>query len=128
MNNLKYQDLYNEDYYLKMVPGLPYDRTANDGHWLRFFNTVADRLITYVSPKSVLDVGCAKGFLLEAFYNRGTLIHGFDCSQYAISCLREDLKPFVFVSSATLRMYHRILLAKADTTYIVSRSRTETQY
>ena len=101
MNNLKYQDLYNEDYYLKMVPGLPYDRTANDGHWLRFFNTVADRLITYVSPKSVLDVGCAKGFLLEAFYNRGTLIHGFDCSEYAISCLREDLKPFVFVSSAT---------------------------
>ena len=101
MNNLKYQDLYNEDYYLKMVPGLPYDRAANDGHWLRFFNAVADRLITYVSPKSVLDVGCAKGFLLEAFYNRGTLIHGFDCSQYAISCLREDLKPFVFVSSAT---------------------------
>ncbi|MTJ46685.1 glycosyltransferase [Dolichospermum sp. UHCC 0259] len=101
MNNLKYQDLYNEDYYLKMVPGLPYDRTANDGHWLRFFNSVAERLITYVSPKSVLDVGCAKGFLLEAFYNRGTLIHGFDCSEYAISCLREDLKPFVFVSSAT---------------------------
>lgn len=101
MNALKYQDFYNEEYYSKMVPGIPYDRAANDGYWLRFFNTVADKLTTYVQPKSILDVGCAKGFLLEAFYNRGVSVSGFDYSEYAISCTREDLKPFTFVSSAT---------------------------
>ena len=100
MDTFNYQNFYNQEYYLNMVPGIPYDREAHGGHWLRFFNTVADRLINYVSPTSVLDVGCAKGFLLEAFYNRGILVHGFDYSEYAISCVREDLKPFAFVASA----------------------------
>ncbi|MCC5651789.1 glycosyltransferase [Nostoc sp. XA013] len=100
MNNLNYQDFYNENYYLGMVPGIPYDRTANAGHWLRFFNAVADKLVNYVSPSSVLDVGCAKGFLVEAFYNRGIFVHGFDYSEYAISCVRVDLQPSVFVASA----------------------------
>ncbi|MFS0516260.1 glycosyltransferase [Nostoc sp. UIC 10607] len=100
MNNLDYQEFYNENYYLGMVPGIPYDRTANAGHWLRFFNAVADKLVNYVSPTSVLDVGCAKGFLVEAFYNRGIFVHGFDYSEYAISCVRVDLKPYVFVASA----------------------------
>jgi O-antigen biosynthesis protein len=101
MTELKYQDFYNEDYYLNMVPGMPYDRSANNGYWLRFFNTVADKLTNYLQPKAILDVGCAKGFLLEAFYNRGVSVSGFDCSKFAVSCIREDLKPFAFVSSAT---------------------------
>ncbi|BAY12210.1 glycosyltransferase [Calothrix sp. NIES-2098] len=101
MTKLNYQNFYDQNYYLHMVPGIPYDRTAKDGHWLRFFNAVADKLVNYVSPISVLDVGCAKGFLVEAFYNRGVLVHGFDYSEYAISCVREDLKSSVFVASAT---------------------------
>ncbi|WP_138499136.1 glycosyltransferase [Nostoc sp. PA-18-2419] len=100
MVKLEYQNFYDENYYLQMVPGIPYDRTAHDGHWLRFFNAVADKLINYVSPSSVLDVGCAKGFLVEACYNRGVFVHGFDYSEYAISCVREDLKSCVFVASA----------------------------
>nr|MDZ8007190.1 methyltransferase domain-containing protein [Nostoc sp. DedSLP05] len=100
MLEFEYQNFYDENYYLKMVPGIPYDRTANDGHWLRFFNAVADKLVNYVSPSSVLDVGCAKGFLVEAFHNRGITVHGFDYSEFAISCVRQDLKSSVFVASA----------------------------
>ncbi|MDZ8107677.1 MAG: methyltransferase domain-containing protein, partial [Nostoc sp. DedQUE12a] len=100
MLEFEYQKFYDENYYLQMVPGIPYDRTANDGHWLRFFNAVADKLANYVSPSSVLDVGCAKGFLVEAFHNRGITVHGFDYSEYAISCVRQDLKSSVFVASA----------------------------
>jgi O-antigen biosynthesis protein len=98
--DLNYQIFYDEKYYANMVPGIPYDRVANGGHWLRFFNAIADRLFNYLAPQSVLDVGCAKGFLIEAFSNRGVATYGFDYSDFAISSVREDFRPFVFTANA----------------------------
>jgi SAM-dependent methyltransferase len=53
--------------------------------WLKFFGEVADGLVRDFHPASVLDAGCAMGFLVEALHNRGVDANGVDVSDYAIS-------------------------------------------
>ena len=50
--------------------------------------------------KKVLEIGCAKGFVVEALRDLGVDAYGIDVSQYAISCAREDIKPFLTVADA----------------------------
>jgi SAM-dependent methyltransferase len=51
---------------------------------------------------SVLDVGCAKGFMLHDFAELipGITVKGIDISQYAIENAIEDMRPHVQVASA----------------------------
>lgn len=51
---------------------------------------------------SVLDVGCAKGFMLHDFAELipGITVKGVDVSQYAIENAMEDMKPHVAVGDA----------------------------
>ena len=48
----------------------------------------------------MLDVGCALGFLVEAFWDRGVEAWGFDVSPYAIGQVRRDMQPYCRVASA----------------------------
>lgn len=52
---------------------------------------------------SVLDVGCAKGFMMYDFTQMipGITVKGIDVSQYAIDNAVEDMKPHVQVANAT---------------------------
>jgi GT2 family glycosyltransferase/SAM-dependent methyltransferase len=86
---------YDNYYYLTSC-GAPYERTD---HWLSFFGGIATRIIEDISPKSVLDAGCAKGFLVEALRDRGVEAFGVDISDYAISQVREDIREFCRVGS-----------------------------
>ena len=54
------------------------------------------------SKSSVLDVGCAKGFMLHdlAELIPGIRVEGVDISEYAIANAIEDMKPFVQVADA----------------------------
>lgn len=56
---------------------------------------------------SVLDVGCAKGFMLHDFAEMipGITVKGVDVSQYAIETAIEDMKPHVQVASAVSLPY-----------------------
>lgn len=78
--------------------GGPYER--ND-QWLNFFGTVADGLIRDFHPTSVLDAGCALGFLVEELRKRGVEADGFDVSQYAISQVHESIAEHTRVASLT---------------------------
>lgn len=51
----------------------------------------------------VLDVGCAKGFMLHEFKKLMPRLHveGLDISQYAYEHAAEDVKPFITVGNAT---------------------------
>lgn len=55
------------------------------------------------SASSVLDVGCAKGFMLHDFAELipGITVKGIDISSYAIENAMEDMRPHVQVASAT---------------------------
>ncbi len=93
------QSLYNEEYYRCTYGAVvPYDRTE---HYLNFFSIVADQIIRCLRPRKVLDAGCAMGFLVEAFWDRGIAAYGIDISEYAISKVRPDMAPYCKVASLT---------------------------
>jgi GT2 family glycosyltransferase/SAM-dependent methyltransferase len=88
-------DQYNK-YYYQTHCGLPYERTE---HWLAFFGGIADHIVEDIDPETVLDAGCAMGFLVEALRDRGAEAYGIDISEYAIGEVREDIKKFCKVGS-----------------------------
>jgi SAM-dependent methyltransferase len=75
---------------------MPYARTEA---WLRFFGGIADRIQHDIQPQSVLDAGCAMGFLVECLRDRGIAAHGIDISAYAIEHVRADIRPYCWVGS-----------------------------
>jgi len=97
MDSRKASGLYDA-YYFATGCGRPYRR---DEEWLRFFGSVADRIMRDVRPSSVLDVGCAMGFLVEALRQRGVEAFGVDISEYAIQNVHPDIQPYCWLGSVT---------------------------
>src|SRR6516225_1448695 len=77
----------------------PCTYTRENPHWLKFFGHVADEIVRRLRPRLVLDVGCAKGFLVECLRDRGVEAYGLDVSEFAISEVRPDIKPYCWVGS-----------------------------
>src|SRR5262245_15881015 len=91
--------LYDRHYFECYGAGpVPYDRKHPE--WLAFFGTIADHIVSEIKPRRVLDVGCAKGFLVESLRDRGVEAFGVDISEYAISEVRPDIRPYCRVASA----------------------------
>ena len=74
-SNKEQYEKYDQDYYDNYLPGLPY---VKNEHWEKFFDNIAKEIKNKINPKTVLDVGCAKGFLVEKLRNRGIEAHGID--------------------------------------------------
>jgi SAM-dependent methyltransferase len=72
-----------------------------EGEWADFFNGLAERIIRLFNPRTVLDAGCAKGFLVHALRQRGVDAWGVDVSEYAIANALEPVRPYVRVGSMT---------------------------
>jgi 2-polyprenyl-3-methyl-5-hydroxy-6-metoxy-1,4-benzoquinol methylase len=60
-------------------------------HWGR----TIDYLMSVYRPQQVLDIGCAKGFLVETLRSRGISSYGVDISQYALSQAPESIRAFL---------------------------------
>src|SRR5215470_14517740 len=91
--------VYDEHYYRACCGGpVPYER--ND-YWLTIFHGIADQVVRSLQPRKVLDAGCAKGFLVEALWERGVEAYGIDISEYAISEVRKDIHGFCRCASLT---------------------------
>ncbi|MFN2461577.1 MAG: class I SAM-dependent methyltransferase [Candidatus Velthaea sp.] len=82
---------YDAAYYASGCGSLPYERNA---HWLEFFGDLADNVIRSLNPRTVLDAGCAHGFLVESFWDRSVHAKGIDISSFAISQVRPDVAPY----------------------------------
>jgi len=95
--NMDYGQLYNKNYYETSCGDVSY---LDSEHWVKFFGNIADKIIETINPKTVLDVGCAAGYLVAALRDRGVEAYGIDVSEFAISCAREDIKPYCRVCSA----------------------------
>lgn len=76
----------------------PYKR---DEEWLSFFGSVADRITSDIGPSTVLDVGCALGFLVESLRQRGIEAFGIDISEYAVQNVHPDVRPYCRAGSVT---------------------------
>ena len=83
-------------YYYEHGCGRPYER---DEGWLNFFDGIAERIIEESQPKTVLDAGCAKGFLVDAFRNHGVEAFGVDISEFAIVNIHPSIKSYCWVGS-----------------------------
>jgi GT2 family glycosyltransferase len=86
-------DLYGEQYY-KSCCGKDY---SDEPHWKAFFGHIAKKIVDDFAPKTVLDAGCAWGYLVAALRDLGVEAYGVDVSDYAISKVREDVKLFCAV-------------------------------
>ncbi|WP_276503922.1 rhamnosyltransferase WsaF family glycosyltransferase [Terrimonas pollutisoli] len=89
------KNFYDRYYYLTSC-GISYD---NKESWQSFFGTIADRIVSDINPKTVLDAGCAYGYLVAALRDRGVEAYGIDISEYAINQVREDIRPYCSVGS-----------------------------
>jgi 2-polyprenyl-3-methyl-5-hydroxy-6-metoxy-1,4-benzoquinol methylase len=88
------KELYNADYYVNYVVNY------NDKKfWSGIFQGIADRIIADYNPKTVLDAGCAFGYLVAAFRKRGVQAYGIDISEYAIKRVEDNIKDFCYVGS-----------------------------
>ncbi len=87
--------LYDQ-YYYEHGCGGPYKRTPE---WLQFYAKIAEAIVRQIGPHTVLDAGCAYGFIVEALRDRGIEAFGIDISEYAIQNVREDIRPHVHVAS-----------------------------
>lgn len=92
---------YGSAYYNDAHLGGVGDYGWESEHWRGFFTMVADRIIGVMSPRTVLDVGCAKGMLVQGLTARGVDAYGFDISEHAIETAHADVRDRLYVGSAT---------------------------
>lgn len=92
---------YNGSYYNDAHLGGLGEYGWESEHWRNFFTQVAQRIVGLVEPRTVLDVGCAKGMLVQALASLGVDAHGSDISQFAIAAAHPDVASRLTVASAT---------------------------
>lgn len=84
---------YDEDYF-KPGPKSSYTMPFTWEVEEKVMMDKAARLISGFSPKSVFDIGCARGFLLKALFRSGVKqIMGIDISRWAIDNADPQVKP-----------------------------------
>ena len=87
-NKLFYDSFCGEDY-------------SNTELWENHFSAIADRIVEYFLPKTVLDAGCANGYLVRALREKGVDAYGVDISSYAIESADAELRKYLNVQSLT---------------------------
>lgn len=92
-------NIYNEEYYRQYDVGVGKVNYLDSQYTKGFLECIADRIVRDLNPKTVLDAGCATGHLVAALRDRGVEAYGVDVSEYAISVVREDVRPYCAVGS-----------------------------
>ena len=69
---------------------IPYRRSEPE--WASMSGAIAEHLIRAFRLSRVLDMGCALGFLVKAFWDRGVQAWGRDISEFAIANVRADVQ------------------------------------
>lgn len=97
----KLSQIYDKDYFENGVG----TKKSNyfDYSWARlgsYFQKTAKHIVNKFSPSSVLDVGCAKGFLVKALVELGVDAYGIDASKYAFGEVPEEIKDRISLGMA----------------------------
>ena len=92
---------YSATYYDDAHLGGYDNYTWDNEEWRSFFLSVADRIVGIANPRTVLDVGCARGLLVQALATKGLEATGIDISQHAIASAHVDVRDRLRVASAT---------------------------
>jgi 2-polyprenyl-3-methyl-5-hydroxy-6-metoxy-1,4-benzoquinol methylase len=92
-----HHNIFNEKYYATAC-GSP---VARNKEWLGLFDGIANNIVTKIRPRTVLDGGCAWGFLVESLRKHGVDAWGVDISEYAIQQVLPAFRPYCWVDSLT---------------------------
>ena len=92
---------FDEDYFLHRIGDMDEPYVHDNPVWRSIFAAIAQRIVTELAPKTVLDAGCGIGFLVEALRERGVEAFGLDISEYAITNAADEVRPFCEVASIT---------------------------
>jgi Methyltransferase domain len=90
---------YDDNYY-HSYGGIDQPYEWASPHWRTFFTMVAERIRAVTNPGAVLDVGCARGLLVQALCEQGIDAYGIDVSQHAIETAHPDVSSRLSVGSA----------------------------
>lgn len=93
------KEIYNKEYYDNYDINLGKVNYKNCEELKQVLKSAAKNIVDDLNPKTVLDVGCATGHLVEALRDLGVEAYGIDISKYAIENVREDIKPYCAVCS-----------------------------
>lgn len=104
-----------ESVFLRTFPKEYFDGTRKQGYGgynynSKFFTPVVEDMISYYNlskESKILDVGCAKGFMLYDFTRLlpGVKIAGIDISDYALDNAIDEVKPFLKKASCNKLPY-----------------------
>lgn len=86
--------IYDSGYYTGYCCGDHTQDYRDAAYWYPCFRKIAEQIVDSYAPKTFLDVGCAFGYLVAALRDLGVEAYGIDVSNYAISQVREDIKPY----------------------------------
>jgi ubiquinone/menaquinone biosynthesis C-methylase UbiE len=97
----KLSQVYDSDYF----ENGPQTKKSNyrDYSWDRlgsYFQRTARHIVDLFKPERILDVGCAKGFLVKALDELGVDAYGIDPSVYAVSNAHPDVGDKINLDSA----------------------------
>ena len=95
---MDYGRIYGQHYYDTEIgtDGISYSEQP----WRDMFDAKARQIVETIGPKSVLDVGCAYGYLVGALRRLGVEAYGIDASAHAIGSADEEIRPYCAVRSA----------------------------
>ncbi|RMG39428.1 MAG: class I SAM-dependent methyltransferase [Candidatus Dadabacteria bacterium] len=90
---------FGYDYFDNPDLGIGYGGYSYDGR----FKVAATRIAEHYGLKKgdrILEVGCAKGYVLVEFKRLGFDVYGIDTSQYAVSCAHPEVSDKIKVGNA----------------------------
>lgn len=94
-------EVYNREYYQHYDVGIDKVDYRDSIYTKDFLEGIASHIVEDIHPATVLDAGCAMGHLVAALRDLGVEAYGIDVSEYAISQVRDDIKPYCVVGSLT---------------------------
>jgi cyclopropane fatty-acyl-phospholipid synthase-like methyltransferase len=93
---LKNYKKYDKSYFDDAKLGIGYGKYKNDGR----FEESAKKFIKFFKLKkksNILEIGCAKGYLINELKKKGMNVYGIDVSKYAVSKSHKDIKKNIII-------------------------------
>jgi len=94
------EGLFDKNYFEKSSQGKHAPIGYNDASASLFAQIIGKALYKSIGPKRSVDIGCAKGYLVDYLYKSGVDACGLDISSYAISQASPEIKQRLSVINA----------------------------
>ena len=99
---IKKSDLFAEYYFSGNLFGAGIESGYKEEDYYPGRLDLAKKLKKHFNPTKVLDIGCAKGFLVKAFHDLGVQAEGTDISEYAIKLAPKQVRKNLHIVDSDL--------------------------